>query len=153
MTLDQSIEMLREKWRSQGIILRPGASTNDIKAFETRYGVRMPNDLRRVYQAFDGFDCDSRMDDELFSLWPIERVQPLAVHLQEDNAPHSETTRIVFADWSLDAWCFTVVMSVRDIEASPVWVTHSSDTHVPVAISVTEFFCRYADGDVGVIYG
>ena len=45
---------VHDVWRRSKIAIRPGVSSIDVTAFETRYGVVLPTDVRDYFRAADG---------------------------------------------------------------------------------------------------
>ncbi len=50
------VERLRALWLSLRVRIRPGASIDAVEAFETRYGVRLPQDLVDYFRLIDGME-------------------------------------------------------------------------------------------------
>lgn len=143
---------LQIQWSGQGVRVRPGATPGQIAAFEQRHDVRMPHELQTVYSRFDGFETDSPMDDELFMLWPLARVQRLSDFAEWKDCPDAFRQHFVFADWSIDAWWYSVEMMSQAALTSPVFIDYQWNTIDRATESIAEFFARYSEGDVGVLH-
>ena len=49
-------ERLRERWAVCGVRVRPGVRPKEIRAFESRYRVVLPLDLRDYFMTVDGME-------------------------------------------------------------------------------------------------
>jgi cell wall assembly regulator SMI1 len=67
------LKTIRDRWLSHEISVRDGASDATISDFERRYGVLLPEDVRRFYSLMDGIDnCET--DDDWISFWPLSEI-------------------------------------------------------------------------------
>lgn len=89
--------------------VRAGMGDDEISAFERRYGIRIPPDLRMLYRAFGGEDCHDgsyplTRDGELFlRFWPLEEWR-----LEEFVGAGSRVHGWVFADFMIETWLYLV---------------------------------------------
>ena len=58
-------EKLRDRWVEMGVPVRPGVSWEEVRAFESRCGVRLPPDLRDFYMTVDGMESGESDPDML----------------------------------------------------------------------------------------
>jgi hypothetical protein len=102
------VKPIRERWIAAGATPRGGASAEDLKRFETKYGVALPADFETFYRGVDGMP-PNEIDDEWIRWWPIAEVQPVV-----DEAGLTSIDRVayahhfIFADWSLWACAYAV---------------------------------------------
>ena len=90
---------VRRAWAAAGIAEREGVTDADIRAFENRYGVRLPNDLAQYFKTVDGMN-DGEYDDHPIHFWPLSKVRPVTAELSgADPVPYAGL--FVFADYSL----------------------------------------------------
>ena len=111
----KTIARMVEHWRSSGVKLRPPATEAGIVAFEQRFGVRLPLDMRHYFLLTDGMDYGA-WDNNNFSFWELERLRPLAeqlpepIHASYRNFPDAKCF-FCFADWLIDCTVFRVYFS------------------------------------------
>src|SRR3981189_2824679 len=67
------LELIRQSWQSLDIPVRAGLSQEALRAFERRYGVRLPEDVQRFYRFMDGMEYGST-DEALYCFWPLSEV-------------------------------------------------------------------------------
>ena len=64
-----------ENWRNEHAPLNPGATEDELLAFEKRLAITLPPDFRHFYSLVNGMaNYDS--DKYFFSLWPLDRIAP-----------------------------------------------------------------------------
>jgi cell wall assembly regulator SMI1 len=68
------VERVKQRWISQGVKPRHGATEQQINAFESRHDLRLPADLQQYFALVDGME-DGDMDDDLFSFLPLDHVK------------------------------------------------------------------------------
>lgn len=119
----QSIgERLKAYWSSQGLEIRPGVSEDQLKAFESRYNVRLPRDMREYFSDVDGTGDD--MDDESFiCFWSLDRVVP-ALEYIPDAMPNRKDAEgfFIFADHSIDVFDYAIRLAKDLFEPNPVMI-------------------------------
>jgi hypothetical protein len=154
LVAESVIDALRERWRAQGILNEHHATEAELVAFEARYNVVLPADLRHYFATVNGTALGQYgMDDsDLLGFWHLDQVHTFAEERmtsgdQDAGARHT----FAFADHSI--WCFGfgIQLSSNRIAATPI----VCDVGVPlqkVAESFAEFISRYLLGDEDVIY-
>ncbi len=146
-----SIDRLRSHWSQEGIRIRPGVSLQQIEAFERRYQVRLPPDLRQYFTKVDGMEA-GETDHDMFSFLPLEAVKSLPEELAHFGGI-PDFTEIM---WSLpDPHCWFVIVdylitsAVYAIrlaavpESTPVLWIGSGKHHRVVAPSFSGFADKY----------
>ena len=68
-------ERLAVLWRDAGLLIRPGVQPPAIQAFEARYGVTLPSDMREYFLTIDGMEDE--LDPGLNRFWPLHMVKPV----------------------------------------------------------------------------
>lgn len=125
-----NLERLAEYWRSVGLDANPGASAEEIAAFELRCGVSLPATISQFYRRFSGTDG---WDENLIAFWPIHEIGSVPEKLSdcrgipdyggiEKSLPDSQSY-FVFADHSI--WChvYAVRLSSDPCAPTPVmWI-------------------------------
>jgi cell wall assembly regulator SMI1 len=81
-------ESLRKFWLRQGVRLNPAASEDELAAFEAKYHVRLPSDLREYFAAVNGFDGSEywMTDNEAITFLGLDEVKPLSEYWSPDVA-------------------------------------------------------------------
>ena len=126
------IDDVLKRWREEGIRLLPPMEETDVIAAMAKTGRKVSRDVVSLYCATGGME-DGEMD-ELFSLWPLERV------VSESSCygrPH-----IPFADFLINShfYCFRY----ESAERSSVCVDYlNGEEPERVAGSVSEFLELY----------
>lgn len=103
-------EKLKEFWLSQNIKLRPGVSDKGLHSFESRYGVRLPDDIWDYFSIVDGMD-DGNWDGELSHFLPMHEVKPVAKHWRDSAGFGEARASFLFVDISIGAYFLGVRLS------------------------------------------
>jgi hypothetical protein len=78
--MDDLIESIKSRWRSEGISIPEGATDAQFLAFEQRFRVRMPHAMRTFYALMNGMGRSDIMDKNLISIVDIDSISPLPRH-------------------------------------------------------------------------
>lgn len=134
-----AIVEVRRAWAAAGIAEREGVTDADIRAFENRYGVRLPNDLAQYFKTVDGMN-DGEYDDHPMHFWPLSKVRPVTAELSgADPVPYAGL--FVFADYSL--WAHGYAIRLVDVRANDVAIVGGA-APIWIASSFSEFLLAYA---------
>ncbi len=146
-----ALERLRAKWATNGILSAAVASQAEIAAFEKKYSVVLPPDVRTYFATINGTAIGSLgMDDEdLMGFWHLDQVRTFAEEGIDDDPDVART--FVFADHSIWIYGFGIRLSSDPSAPTPVVVTIGSP-HICVASSFEEFIERYVRGDQTALY-
>ena len=144
-------ESLRKFWLRQGVKLNPGSSEDELAAFEAKYRVRLPSDLREYFAAANGFDGSETWmtDDEVITFLGLNEVRPLSEYWSPEVA--DADSYFVFADYSLVAHVYAVRL-VNDSGTGNAVAVVYDDRPVKVASSFTEFVAGYLENNHAVLY-
>jgi hypothetical protein len=71
--MENWLQELLIKWRSEGVKLNPPASVAEIENAETVLDFKFPEDFKAFYLQVNGF-ADFYMQEEQFTLWPITEI-------------------------------------------------------------------------------
>ncbi len=117
----------------------------EVVAFERRYSVRLPEDLRSFLELVDGSD---QMDDEGFRFWPLAEIRLVEEELgafdPDDPDRFSYPGCFVFADYLIWCWAYAIQLIGDPEDVGRVFVLSGDDKRLPpVASSFTEFSERY----------
>lgn len=116
-------ERVRDQWRAEDLRVCPAASAAEIAAFEERYAVRLPAELRAFLQTANGLD--GQWDAELLEWYPLSRWRPLTGLGPEFTG--ASDIWFLFADYSLEAVLYGVGLNVEGTGAGPVLVYWGGD--------------------------
>ena len=111
MTIADPWNRVIENWRRSNIAIRSGVSADAIAAFESKYGVLLPTDVREYFVAADG--TGDEMDNDLYRFWPLAEVKPVHEELA-DTELFSYPDRFaypacfVFADHCINCWDYAL---------------------------------------------
>lgn len=128
------LDELVQRWKTLEGGLHPPSSREQIQAFESRYGVRLPDDLSRYFLSLDGME-DGCYDDEFIRFWRLEELRPAA-----DVWGPSTPDYFVLADWSIDAHAYAIRLGSD--ERHPVAILGGKEL-TQVAESFTDFLWKY----------
>src|SRR5947208_949681 len=76
MTTDEVLRDLQRHWSWIGAKTQPGASAEALTAFEARYRVSLPPDVRAYFELVNGMPTNES-DDQLLEFFPIQAVLPV----------------------------------------------------------------------------
>ncbi len=136
-------------WSESGIRNERGATAEEFAAFEQRYRVALPADLRAYFRWVNGTAGGSlgMDDDDLFGWWHLDQVRTFAE--EKVKAGPDPRQCYVFADYSIWGYAFAVHLAQPD--SSPVVVSYG-DRHRYVAASFHEFIEHYLSDPRSVLY-
>ena len=138
---------LVDHWTLNGVAPPlPGVDPGAIVAFEQRFHVRLPADVRQYFLTTNG--TGDFLDPALFSFWPLQRVKPL--HEAWANVGRGRAAYpgcFVFADHSVRGSIYAVRFGENGQRSGPVFrVTEASNpSGEQVAPSFVEFVEQYLE--------
>jgi len=117
---------------------RAGASGAAIDAFQTRYAVRLPDDMRKAYLLMDGADDSTNPNESWMRFWPVEEIVPAREELPSTKAVRDADGLFVIADYAIE--CVYYVIQLRPSEPTFGHVYAIGATRAPeIAASFSEF--------------
>jgi SMI1 / KNR4 family (SUKH-1) len=154
MTTDLLWNRVHDVWRRSKIAIRPGATQVEISAFEDRYGVTLPSDVRDYFIAADGTGDD--MDEGLYRFWPLSEMQPVHDVLNSERFTYPDRFAypdcFSFADHCINCWDYAVRLTDDPTQPAPVFrVTGGDQPREQIASSFREFMDCYADNPNNII--
>ena len=144
-------ESLKQFWSRQNIKLRRGAPEVELREFEAKYNVVLPDDLKDYFATVDGFD-DSDSDENLFTFLPLAEVTLL------DESWSSGTfdakSYFVFIDYCISAHLYAIRLTNDLSLGNPVVTTYVKPGENPIQIagSFSEFVQGYLADDYSVLF-
>ena len=143
-------ERLKDYWSRDIVSIRPGATASQIEAFEAKYGVRLPADLRDYFETVNGFDMDKTgfCDNNLFSFFPIEEVLPVNNEYWQnpDDEPY-----FILVDFMIASAVYAIWLEGDADSESPVFVVYPRDHPIRIASSFSEFAEGYLEGKDSIL--
>ncbi|MCB9886837.1 MAG: SMI1/KNR4 family protein [Planctomycetes bacterium] len=134
-----------KQWRRDHVIAAPGASDEEVLAFERVHGVRLPDDFRHYLQLANG--TSGQMDGDMFCFRSLHEVKPVFEELGH-HQPDSQLFEgcFVFADYSISAWLYAIQLIGDDAEVGRVFLVPVNGTRgTPLARTFTEFGRLYLE--------
>jgi hypothetical protein len=144
------VQQLIELWQRAGITVRPPASLEAIRAFESKYNVVVPDDMRAYFLAVDGMQDE--LDPGMNRFWPLEMVKPVEEELSERHKDRlAYPGCFVFVDHCI--WClaWAVRLSKESSSGPVVQVTASEIPGRQIAPSFTAFVEMYLGNQYSVL--
>lgn len=135
-----------DRWRQSDLTILPGATTDQIAAFETQYKVVLPPDVRGYFMTVNGME--ETMDNDLFRFWPLEEVCPAKNEwLHSEEAIQQGRDLFVFADYCISCWSYGVKLTSNPNQPAPVY--RLTGCYAPpegkMTDSFSEFMNRYVE--------
>lgn len=107
---------------SHGVEFNDGVSENALAAFEHKFGVALPSDMREFFLTVNGMP-EEVTDDEMIRFWMLEEVKPLPSGAPEfatgDYVDHPESL-FLFADYSLWAHAYAIRLTSPEVKRNEV---------------------------------
>ncbi len=152
------IERLKAKWIADGLTLRPGASTEALGAFESRYGVVLPPAFRSYLAAVDGMtedqDRDWPSDRHSFCFWGLPALLSVRDYCSY-QMPGDPTGRegadwtdrwFPFADFLIHSHAYAIRLTADPNDGGTVCLWDFGQERYPVAPSFEDFLDIYLAG-------
>jgi hypothetical protein len=142
------VELLRDRWTSEGIALPPGATLSQIDEFEARHGVRLPLDMIRYFRAFNGMGARGPMDSSLYSFWDLASVASV---LDEFDSPAvleflpDARDFFVFADHAIGSQSICINLANANNTVICIWghTRFTGDLIIPICDTFTSAIESY----------
>ncbi|HSU15164.1 TonB family protein [Longimicrobium sp.] len=147
------LQRVAQFWADQDVVAGAPASPDDIAAWEARYGVPMPGELREWFTTLNGMEDGNGLDNEMMlSFYPLS----LFCRLPEDaptfaDAPDA-TEYFVFANHLAWSHGYAVRLTGEASHSAPVFVVYAPDLVMEVAPSFRAFLERYLAVDYDALF-
>lgn len=142
-------ETLKDHWLSQGIEVNPGVSIEELTAFESRYKVSLPADLREYFLTVNGM-AEGVTDDALIRFWSLNEVKPIPEEAPAFSASsyiEDAESLFVFADFCI--WSHAYAIRLSPTEASNPIIVIGAETPTRMFDSFSELVSNYlTDADL-----
>lgn len=141
---------LKNHWLSQGIEVNPGVSREELRAFESRYQVSLPSELRDYFLTVNGM-ADGFSDDALIRFWSLSEVKPIPEEAPDYSDPsyiEGAETLFLFADYCIWSHAYAIRLSSNSENPSPIIVI-GGETPIRIFESFSELVSNYlTDADL-----
>jgi cell wall assembly regulator SMI1 len=143
-------ESLKQFWLRYEIKLQRGASQIELCAFENKYSVCLPNDLKDYLTTVNGFDGSTNWmtDENLITFLPLEEVVPLSQNLSREPEANSY---FIFADFCISAHVYSIQLTNDAKLNNPVFIA-CDDNPIQVANTFSKFVRGYLEDDQSVLF-
>ena len=147
-------DRVHDVWRRSNIAIRPGVTRGEIAAFEAKYRIALPLDVREYFGAADGTGDD--MDEGLYRFWPLAEVQPVQDVLVSERFTYSDRysypDSFAFADHCINCWDYAIRLTTDPSQPAPVYrVTGGDPPGEQMAASFREFMEQYANNPDSIL--
>ncbi len=140
---------LKQFWLQQGIKLKLGASEIELFAFENKYNVRLPEDLKDYFSTVNGFD-DSDVDGEYITFLSLEEIEPLSINWSQADEAKSY---FIFADYSISCHVYAIKLTEDTKFDNPIFIDFNDNkSPTQIADSFSEFAQSYIKNDYKVLF-
>lgn len=140
---------LKNHWLSQGIEINPGVSTEELSAFESKYQVSLPADMRDYFLTVNGM-AEGVFDNALFRFWSLNEVKPIPEEAPDYSDPsyiEDAESLFVFADFCIWSHAYAIRLS-SDQGPNPI-VVIGGETPTSIFDSFFELVNNYlTDADL-----
>jgi hypothetical protein len=150
---------LNAYWTQTNVSIRPGSSDLEIEAFESRYYVRLPADLREYFATIGGME-ENAFDENMFSFIPRNGVKSIPEELVHFCGLPDYTRIIksipdpshwfVIVDYLISSAVFAIRLE-RVFDDTPVMVIYDGTNYRVVASSFANFLEAYLSNPLGLL--
>ncbi|MDQ1639478.1 MAG: hypothetical protein QOF62_2817 [Pyrinomonadaceae bacterium] len=129
-------DSLKRHWSSHDVAINAGVSETELKAFEKKYSVVLPDDLHDYFRCVNGMPPDV-VDDGMIRFWTLGEMKPLpqgAPKYSVSSYVKNPESLFLFADYSI--WAHAYAIRLESVPShsneiiiigyeSPVLISHS----------------------------
>ena len=141
-------ESLKQFWLRQNIKLRRGASETELREFEQKYSILLPDDLKDYFSMVDGFD-DWGCDENVITFLPLAEVLPSSKTWALE-VPDADSY-FAFADYSIKCHLYMICLRNDLSLGNPVFIAYDRNPE-QIAGSFSEFVQGYLADDYKVLF-
>jgi hypothetical protein len=108
------VQIIIDRWRDENIPISPGVDDTTFTDFESRFQVRLPDDMREFYSVVNGMG--EHYDDQSFSrFWPFEQITPVKEYCGHVLQQNPEVVQdYLFFDHSIDLFMYAIRLTDED---------------------------------------
>src|SRR5258708_507406 len=144
-----SLPQLATAWAAQGYPHAQPATPEQLAAFESQHGLRLPADLRNYFLTLNGGELgrEGSMDDANISFWRLDQVRT-----QVEEGTGQRADLFLFADFLLDSHLYGIELHAEPESPTPVFLDDGGTLH-KVADSFSTFIRGYLSADEHILFG
>ena len=119
-----NLQRLKNHWTSHHIEFNDGVPRDYLEAFEDRFRVVLPADMRDFYLTMNGVPADTT-DEELIRFWTLEEVKPISSEAPAFATPdyiNNAESLFVFADYSLWAHAYAIRLDSYQLDRNEIFI-------------------------------
>jgi SMI1 / KNR4 family (SUKH-1) len=148
--MDHVWQQLIESWRSQNLPVQTACREDDIRSFETRYKIALPQDIREYFLNVNGMTPygPGYQDEEGFSFWSLETMRTL---IEENEALDHHYLRLrgedsffLFCDYKDWSWAYAVKILPGSSVAEGIYLVCCRNP-IKIADSFSDFVRLYLE--------
>jgi hypothetical protein len=117
-------ESLRRHWASNNVEINGGVSEAQLSAFEHKYDVTVPQELRDYFLSVNGMPSDV-VDTEMIRFWMLEELGPLpelAPDFADPRYIENPESVFLFADYSIWAHAYAIRLTKAVTESNEIFI-------------------------------
>lgn len=141
-------ECLKQFWLHDGIKLQRGVSEAELREFEQKYNLLLPDDLKDYFSTVNGF-ADSGCDENLITFMPLAEVLPSS-QAWVLEVPDADSY-FVFADYSISCHVYMIRLRNDLSFGNPVFIAYDRNPE-QIAGSFSEFVEGYLADNYKVLF-
>ena len=132
-----SLKLLRDHFAASGNLPPHGATVSDVNAFEQKYAVKIPNDMRTYFLELNG--NGGGMTGLMYAFSSLSELRKAS---DWGEGEITSPTCFVFADFAIDCWAYAIEMGSSDDGLNRIHLLGGRQAQV-VAKSFTDFVSIY----------
>jgi hypothetical protein len=158
-TMNDTLESIKSRWASFGISIPPGLDDGQLRAFESRHRVQLPEAMRSFYRLMDGMPAGC-MDEAAIAIWPLSQVASVPEKLTSfrgipdygciEDTLLDASSWFAFADHSVWLQVYAIQLSATEARESPI-ISICGTEWQTAASSFKEWLRRYASDPWSVV--
>lgn len=124
MVVVSNVQRLKNHWLYHDVKLNPRASEASLLAFENKFGVSLPSDLRDYFLTTNGMPQEIT-DNEMIRFWMLEEVTDLptgAPGYACADCINNPESLFLFADYSLWAHAYAIRLSASPLKRNDIFI-------------------------------
>jgi hypothetical protein len=141
-------ESLKQFWLRQNTKLRRGASENELREFEQKYNVLLPDDLKDYFSTVDGF-ADWGCDENVITFLPLAEILPSSKTWTLE-VPDADSY-FAFADYSIKCHFYMIRLRNDLSLGNSIFIAYDRKPE-QIAGSFSEFVEGYLADDYAVLF-
>jgi SMI1 / KNR4 family (SUKH-1) len=137
------IERLIAKWKAAKVPIQSPCTETEINAFESRFAVTVPDDLKHFLILANG-TSSLVLDNDGYAFWSLNEFKPVSSmeHQESINWPEDTKKYFCFMDWLLNSDVFAISLYPNQSGTNPI-IRVFDKSQTVLAQSFTDFVEKY----------